>query len=206
MKLLHLILTLEETLQHWTTSYGGYIYILLFLILFLETGIIVMAFLPGDSLLLTLGILCSTGHFDFWILILVLSIGAILGDQLNYQLGQWFGNYIFKKDRKFIKKKHLNITTKYFQKYGAITILIARFIPMVRTYAPFIAGTAAMPRKKFISYNIMGGTLWIITLLGAGYYLGQYPWIKQHYLWVILSMSVISMLPMVISYFKNRAV
>ena len=174
MELIDFILHVDAHLLEFITNYGVWIYAILFLIIFVETGLVVMPFLPGDSLLFAAGALAaSTGAMDPWLLGGLLFIAAVLGDTLNYHIGKYIGPRVFEIESRFINKKHLIATQQFFAKHGGKTILIARFIPFVRSFAPFAAGSGHMPIASFTAYNIAGGIIWIVSLLAIGYGLGN---------------------------------
>lgn len=186
-------------------SYGTLTYFLLFSIVFAETGLVVAPFLPGDSLLFAAGAFAATGSLDLEILLVTLSIAAILGDSVNFEIGKYLGHKIYEmKKVKFIKKEHLLKTRRFYEKHGAVTIIIARFLPIVRTFAPFVAGIGEMRYMKFLSYNIGGGLLWVFSFTVGGYYFGNLPVVKNNFSIVILAVILISVLPVIIGFFKQK--
>jgi len=203
---LDLFFNLNQFLGEFIQEHGTWIYVLLFVIIFAETGFIVTPFLPGDSLLFAVGALTAIeGGLDLWSLLISLSIAAIIGDFVNYSTGYYFGPKIFtKKDSKLFNPKHLHKTEKFYQKYGPFTIVIARFVPIIRTFAPFVAGMAKMNRAKFITYNISGGLVWIFSFTLLGHYFGNLPFVKKNFQYVIIAIIIVSVLPIVIAYFKER--
>lgn len=204
----HFITHLNETLPLFISDHGNLIYLLLFAIIFIETGFVVMPFLPGDSLLFVAGSLAAIGSLDIALLLALLIPAAILGDNINYWVGRYFGERVTGLTvfgKRLVREKDLAKTHGYFDKYGVRTIIIARFVPIVRTITPFVAGVGKMDyRKKFLPYDIMGGILWISLLLGAGYLFGQHPFVQKNYEVVILGIVFISVLPMIIEFARMR--
>lgn len=204
----YFITNLNETLPAFISDHGNLIYVLLFMIIFIETGLVIMPFLPGDSLLFVAGSLAAIGSMNILLLLALLILAAILGDNLNYMAGQYFGERITHLKlfgRRLVRQKDLDKTHSYFERYGARTIVIARFVPIVRTLAPFVAGVGSMSyRQKFLPYNIFGAVLWIGLLLGAGYIFGQHPFVQKHYELVILGIVIVSVLPMVVEFLRMR--
>lgn len=198
----YFITHLNETLPAFIALHGDMIYVLLFAIIFVETGLVAMPFLPGDSLLFVAGSLAAIGSLNLVFLIVLLFIAAVLGDNINYFVGRSFGAHVVKWKlfgRQLVRQKDLDKTHGYFEKYGVKTIIIARFVPIVRTITPFVAGVGKMDyRTKFLPYDVLGGALWISLLTLAGYAFGQHPFIQKHYELVVLGIVGISVLPMVI--------
>ncbi|MEH6680397.1 MAG: VTT domain-containing protein [Sediminicola sp.] len=184
-------------------QYGVWVYLILFLIIFVETGLVAMPFLPGDSLLFTAGTLCAVGSMNVFLLMALLFLAAVLGDNTNYAIGNYLGLKVFRKDSRIFNEKHLIRTRGFFDKYGGKTLIIARFVPFIRTYAPFVAGASSMDRKRFLGYNLVGGALWIISLLAVGYFFGNLPIVKENYSVVLLLISVISLSPLIIKFISN---
>lgn len=200
-----LILHLDQHLLEFTQNYGAWIYGLLFLIVFCETGLVVTPILPGDSLLFVAGTLAGTGALDPHLLAVTMTVAAILGDSVNYAIGKWLGPRVFKmQDSWFFNRKYLEAAQAFYRKHGGKTIVIARFVPIIRTYAPFVAGVGAMDYRRFIAFNIGGALLWVLLLVYGGYFFGNLPWVKLHLSKVIVGIIVISMLPGVIEYLRNR--
>lgn len=197
---------LKEHLGLFISQYGPWVYLLLFAIIFCETGLVVMPLLPGDSLLFVVGSFAADPKFDLnpYMLLTVLSLAAILGDTVNYWLGHYIGPKAFTEKRRFLKKEYLDRTHRFYEKYGGKTIILARFVPIVRTFAPFVAGIGAMNYPKFIVYNIVGGIAWVATFLFAGYWFGKLPWVEKNLTPVILAIIAISVMPMVIEYWRAR--
>ncbi|PRD68489.1 DedA family protein [Malikia spinosa] len=179
--LIDFILHVDKHLQSFVASYGAWVYALLFLIVFVETGLVVMPFLPGDSLLFIVGALAGAGLISLPLAMGLLALAAILGDQLNYTIGRYFGPKVFQwEDSRFFNKKAFNQAHAFYERYGGITIVLARFMPFIRTFAPFVAGVAAMSRPKFTAYNVGGGLLWVCSLTLAGYLFGNMPWVQAN--------------------------
>lgn len=187
-------------------SYGMSTYLILFLIIFAETGFVITPFLPGDSLLFTAGMFAALGAFDIKLLLLLTIVAAALGDTVNYVIGKSIGSAIYKEPIKFIKKEHLLKTRAFYEEYGAMTIIIARFIPIIRTFAPFVAGIGEMSYRNFISYNIVGAVMWGSLLTLAGYYFGNLPAVRQNLTWVIMGIIVVSITPAVAGFLKGKLV
>jgi len=189
-------------------NYGGTIYTVLFLVIFIETGLVAMPFLPGDSLLFTAGLFARTGHLNMSYLLILLFIAAVLGDNCNYWIGRKIGINIFNlklKGKPLVKKEYLEQTHVFFEKHGTKAIIMARFVPFVRTFAPFAAGIGEMNYRKFLSFDLLGGALWIGSLTTAGYLLGEVQFIRKHIDLVCLGIIFISVAPIILSAIKARA-
>ena len=190
--LLDFILHVDKYLEIFVKNNGTWVYVLLFAIIFVETGLVVMPFLPGDSLLFVVGAMCGIGLMSLPLSIGLLWLAAVLGNQTNYTIGHYFGPKVFKwEDSKFFNRKAFNQAHEFYEKYGGITIVAARFMPFVRTFAPFVAGVANMSRRKFTLYDITGGLLWVGSLTLLGYFFGNIPMVKQHLDKVIYAMIII---------------
>ena len=199
---LHLDQHLAEVIQ----QYGRTTYLLLFLIVFLETGLVVTPILPGDSLLFAAGAFAALGHLSLWPLFFLLCVAAILGDTVNYAIGARIGPKVFSYSKsRFFNPDHLKKTHEFYEKYGGKTIIIARFVPIVRTFAPFVAGVGQMSYRQFIGYNVIGGVLWVSICVFAGYFFGNLPFVKKNFSVVVIVIVLISLLPAVIEYLKHRA-
>jgi membrane-associated protein len=200
-----LFLHLDKHLAEVIAQYGVYTYALLFTIIFLETGLVVTPILPGDSLLFAAGTFAGLGSLDVGLVFVLLSVAAILGDTVNYSIGHYLGPKVFhfEKSRLF-NPEHLKKTHAFYEKYGGKTIIIARFVPIVRTFAPFVAGIGAMSYGKFLAYNVIGGILWVAICVFAGYFFGNLPIVKQNFSLVIIAIVIISVLPAVYEYVKHR--
>jgi membrane-associated protein len=198
---LHLDRHLAEVIQ----AYGTWTYALLFMIVFLETGLVVTPILPGDSLLFAAGSFATLGALDIGLLFALLSVAAVLGDTVNYAIGHYLGPKVFHYERsRFFNPDHLRKTHAFYEKYGGKTIIIARFVPIVRTFAPFVAGIGAMSYPRFLAYNVVGGLLWVAVCLFAGYFFGNLPFVKKNFSLVILAIVVVSILPAVVEYLRHR--
>lgn len=185
---------------------GIWTYLVLFLIIFCETGLVVTPFLPGDSLLFIAGAVAALGSLDVTTMALVLTAAAILGDTVNYWVGHLLGPRLARGQRiRFIRQEHLDKTHAFFEKYGGKTIILARFVPIIRTFAPFVAGAGSMTYSRFISYNVIGGVVWVTSLVSLGFFLGSLKFVEDHFEAVIYAIVVISVLPMVIEFLRARA-
>lgn len=203
--LFDLVLHLDKHLDLLINNYQGWAYGILFLIIFCETGLVVTPFLPGDSLLFALGALSATGSLHPVLLCVLLMCAAIIGDNLNYWIGRTVGTRLFtSEDSKLFNKEYLTRTEKFYERYGAKTVVIARFVPIVRTFAPFVAGFGKMKYPKFLAFSIMGGILWICGLVGLGYFFGNLPVVKNNFGLVIIVIVLISVLPAVIETIRAR--
>jgi len=199
------VLHLDQHLQALVASHGAWIYLILFLIIFCETGLVVTPFLPGDSLLFVAGTVAAAGGMDIHLLVLLLIIAAILGDAVNYGVGHYIGPRMFSHgDSRWLNPKHLQRAHDFYEKYGGKTIIIARFVPIVRTYAPFVAGAASMTYSRFALYNVSGAVLWVVSLGYAGYFFGNLPIIKNNLTLVILGIIFLSILPGIIEILRHR--
>jgi membrane-associated protein len=190
--LIDFVLHVDKHLAAFVTNYGAWVYALLFLIIFVETGVVVMPFLPGDSLLFVVGAMCGTGVMALEIAMPLLLIAAVAGNQTNYNIGRYFGPKVFQwENSRFFNKKAFDQAHAFYEKHGGVTIVIARFMPFVRTFAPFVAGVAAMTRSKFTFYDVSGGALWVCGLTTAGYLFGNIPWVQTNLSKIIWAMIVI---------------
>jgi membrane-associated protein len=179
--LVDFILHVDVHLQNFVVAYGPWVYALLFAIIFVETGVVVMPFLPGDSLLFVVGALCAVGSMNLPLAMVLLTIAAILGDQVNYSIGRYFGPKVWQWEQsRFFNKRAFEQAHAFYEKYGGVTIILARFMPFIRTFAPFVAGVAAMTRAKFSLYNVIGAVIWVVGLTLAGYLFGNLPWVKEN--------------------------
>lgn len=204
-KFVDIILHIDIHLSAIIQQFGGWTYAILFLIVFLETGLVLTPFLPGDSLLFTVGAFAAQEVLHiFWVFIL-LTGAAILGDTVNYWIGYHVGPKIFRqKNVRFLNKEYLDRTHAFYEKYGGKTIIIARFMPIIRTFAPFVAGIGRMSYGTFLGYNIIGGIAWVASFVFGGYYFGNIPWVKKNFTAVILVIIVLSILPGVIEFIRHR--
>lgn len=208
MELIHqfidLFLHLDQHLNQIITDYGIWTYAILFLIIFVETGVVVMPFLPGDSLLFAAGAFAAMGLLNIVWLLLLLFVAAFLGDTLNYMIGNFIGPKVFRQDYKLLKREYLEKTQAFYEKHGGKTIIFARFIPIIRTFAPFIAGVGTMKYSKFLSYNLIGGLLWVSLFLVAGFIFGNIPAVKSNFTFVIFGIILVSFLPPAYEFIKQR--
>lgn len=198
-------LHLDRHLAELIAAYGAWTYAILFVIVFLETGLVVTPLLPGDSLLFAAGTFAALGALDLWPLVLLLIVAAVLGDTANYGIGNYLGPKVFHFERsRWFNPDHLKKTHNFYERYGAKTIVIARFVPIVRTFAPFVAGIGSMTYGKFISYNVIGGVLWVVVCVLGGFYFGNLPFVKKNFSLVILAIVFISILPALVEYLRHR--
>ena len=203
--LLGIILHLDKHLTTLSANYGPWMYTILFLIVFAETGLVVTPFLPGDSLLFAVGALCASGSLNIIVMIALLIIAAIAGDTVNYMVGHRLGLKPFEKRKsRIFKREYLEKTERFYEKYGGKTIIIARFVPIVRTFAPFIAGVGSMKYSTFLYYNIVGALLWIISLTLAGYFFGNIEIVKKNFSLVVIGIIILSILPAIIEYISHK--
>lgn len=199
--LLHLDVHLDFLIQ----THGSWVHGILFAIVFCETGLVVTPFLPGDSLLFAVGTFAARGSLELATSMFVLASAAILGDTVNYWIGHAVGPRVFKRDDvRWLNRKHLQRTHEFFEKYGGKTIILARFVPIVRTFAPFVAGVGAMNYAKFLFYNVVGGLLWVVTITLAGFYFGNIPVVRKHFTLVVLGIIVVSVLPAISEAWRAR--
>lgn len=203
--LIDFVLHLDEHLSIIIQNFGVWTYLLLFLIIFLETGVVITPFLPGDSLLFAAGAFAALGALNIWVLFALLSLAAILGDTVNYWIGHYIGPRAFSGNIRFLKREYLDRTHAFYEKHGGKTIILARFIPIIRTFAPFVAGIGAMTYDKFIVYNVSGAILWVGLFLFGGYFFGNLPFVKDNFTVVILAIIGISVLPGVVEFLRERS-
>lgn len=198
------LLHLDDNINLIIQNYGVWTYLILFLIIFCETGLVVTPFFPGDSLLFVVGAFAAKGSLEIWWLIGILCAAAIAGDTANYWIGNYIGSRFNKKSVRFIKKEYMERTHKFYERYGGKTIIIARFVPIIRTYAPFLAGFGSMAYLRFAGYNIVGGIAWVSVFVFGGYFVGNDPIIRENFTLFIFAIIVISFLPGVIEYLRHR--
>lgn len=205
MELIQTLLHLDEYLATIIQLFGPFTYIILFAIIFAETGLVVTPFLPGDSLLFIVGTLSGSGYLNIWIGYIVLLLAAVLGDTVNYWIGHHIGPHVFSRENsRFFKKAYLEKTREFYEKHGGKTIILARFVPIVRTFAPFVAGVGQMHYNTFLYYNIIGGFIWVTGLLFAGYFFGGLPIIKNNFEFAVIGIVLISLVPVLIEYIKHK--
>jgi len=202
--LIDFVLHMDEHLATIISDYGTWTYAILFLIIFLETGFVITPFLPGDSLLFAAGTFAVLGSLNVWLLFILLGIAAILGYTINYSIGNYIGDRAFSGNIRWLKKEHLDRTHEFYEKHGGKTIILARFIPIIRTFAPFVAGVGSMTYGHFIAYNIVGGIAWVATFTFMGYFFGNLPFVKDNFEVVIFTIIFISLLPPIFEYLKAR--
>lgn len=197
------ILHVDKYLDVIIQNYGAVVYIILFFIIFCETGLVITPFLPGDSLLFIVGAFAARGTMNAFLLFLILSLAAIIGDSFNYMIGNYTGGKLI-LNNKLIKKEHIDKTKAFYEKHGGKTIILARFIPIIRTFAPFVAGIGAMEYKKFLSYNIIGGIAWVAIFIFSGYYFGRIPFVQENLTYIIFLIIFLSIIPVIIEFIKNK--
>ena len=202
--LIDLFLHLDKYLEGVISAYGVWTYALLFAIIFMETGLVITPFLPGDSLLFAAGALAARGWLNIWVLLIVCSAAAILGDTVNYWIGHFIGPKAFSGDVPFLKKEYMDRTHAFYEKHGGKTIVLARFIPIIRTFAPFVAGVGAMSYGKFISYNVVGGILWVTLFVWLGYFFGNLPFVRDNFSFIVVAIIIISVLPAVYEVIRQK--
>lgn len=203
--LIELVLHLDKHLNVIIQTYGVWTYLLLFLVIFLETGLVVTPILPGDSLLFAAGTFAALGSLNVGWLFILLSVAAVAGDTVNYWIGHFVGPKVFSRENvRFLNKEHLDRTHRFYEKHGGKTIILARFIPIIRTFAPFVAGIGKMTYWHFISYNVIGGLAWIALFTFGGYFFGNIPFVKRNFTLVILTIIFISLVPVMIEFVNHR--
>jgi membrane-associated protein len=198
------LITNLNNLNQLIQTYGTWVYLVLFLIIFCETGLVIFPFLPGDSILFIAGTFSAGGSLDTLLLILLLAIAAVAGDTVNYFIGRFTGPRAFTGNIRYLKKEYLDQAHNFFEKYGGKTIVIARFIPIIRTFAPFVAGIGSMRYWRFLSYNVVGGIAWIVLLIMGGYLFGNIPLVKDNFTLIIYLIIFISLLPAIIGFLSHR--
>jgi membrane-associated protein len=204
LSLIDFILHLDKYLGQIIQTYGTWTYLLMFFVIFMETGFVVTPFLPGDSLIFAAGAFAGLGYLNVGILFALLGIAAIAGDTANYWIGHYIGPRAFSGNVRFLKKEYLDRTHAFYEKHGGKTIIIARFIPIIRTFAPFVAGVGAMTYPKFIAYNVIGGLVWVTLFTFGGYFFGNLPIVQENFTFVILAIIFISILPAIIEFIRER--
>lgn len=197
-------LHLDQHLSQIISQYGTWTHLILFLIVFCETGLVVTPFLPGDSLLFAAGAFAALGALDLWLVVILLIVAAIVGDSVNYWVGAYIGPRAFRGDIRFLRKEYLDRTHAFYEKHGGKTIILARFVPIIRTFAPFVAGVGAMSYPKFITYNVVGAVLWVGLFVLGGYFFGNIPVVRDNFTVVILAIIAISVLPIAVEALRAR--
>ncbi len=203
-RILDLFLHLDQHLGQLISQYGVWTHLILFLIVFCETGLVITPFLPGDSLLFAAGTFAAIGALDLWLIIVLLTIAAIIGDTVNYWIGAYIGPRAFRGDIRFLRKEYLDRTHAFYEKHGGKTIILARFLPILRTFAPFVAGVGAMNYPKFITYNVVGAVLWVGLFVLGGYFFGNITIVRENFTLVILAIIVISVMPLAVEVLRAR--
>jgi len=199
------ILHLDVHLLAWVAEYGVWIYAILFAIIFSETGFVVTPFLPGDSLLFVAGAIAATGELNVYVLVTLLAIAAVLGNSANYAIGRWLGKTFFRESgARWLNRKHLDKAHEFYERHGGKAVVISRFLPIVRTYVPFVAGMAQMKAREYTMYNVAGGVLWVGSLTFAGFFFGNIPWVKGNLTAIILGIIAVSLLPLVYAFAKSK--
>ena len=203
--LFYAIFALDQTLASIAAEYGPWVYALLFAIIFAETGLVVTPFLPGDSILFVAGAVVATADLNVHVLVGLLIAAAVLGDSVNYGIGHYIGPRVYDKpDSRWFKQEHLRRTQAFYDKYGGVTIIIGRFVPIVRTFAPFLAGVAGMSYRRFFAYNVVGGIAWVASLVYAGYVFGNIPWVKDNLTFIVIGIVIVSLIPVATTFVKER--
>ena len=203
------LLALDQALAQLAAQHSGLLFAALFLVIFAETGLVVFPLLPGDSLLFLAGTVAAASGVDVHLLALTLFAAAVLGDSVNYAVGRFIGPIAFQRPQdtilgRWLKPQYLDRTHRFYEKYGGFTIIIGRFVPIVRTFAPFFAGVGAMTYRKFLSFNVVGAAAWVATLTYAGYLFGNIPWVKNNLAWIVLGIVIGSLIPILVQYVKER--
>jgi membrane-associated protein len=199
-----LFLHLDQHLSRVIADYGVWTHLILFVIVFAETGLVVTPFLPGDSLLFAAGTFAALGSLDLWLVVVLLVAAAILGDTVNYWVGAWVGPRAFSGNIRFLRKDYLDRTHAFYEKHGGKTVILARFVPIIRTFAPFVAGVGAMSYPKFITYNVVGAVLWVGLFVPAGYFFGNIPTVRKNFTLVILAIIALSVVPIALEAIRSR--
>lgn len=203
--LLYSLFALDQTVAQFASQYGAWLYLLLFVVIFAETGLVVFPVLPGDSILFIAGTVVAVADLNVHVLVFVLSAAAIMGDSVNYSVGHFIGPKVFQRpDSRWLRQEHLLRTQAFYERFGGITIIIGRFVPVIRTFAPFLAGVAGMSYRRFLSYNVIGGVMWITSLVYAGYLFGNIAWVKRNLTWIVLAFVVVSLTPATLTYLRER--
>lgn len=204
MALIDFILHVDRHLIELLGQYGPWLYAILFLIVFVETGLVVMPFLPGDSLLFAAGTLAGVGSLDPWVLGVSLFLAAVLGDNLNYFIGSRIGAAVYTRDSRWIRRDHLERARVFFEHHGGKSIVIARFAPFLRTFVPFVAGVGRMHYGRFLAFNLLGALVWVGSFVGLGYFFGNLPMVKERFTWVLFGIIAVSLLPVLVAWWRSR--
>lgn len=205
LELIDIVLHLDQHIPEWINYFGPWLYVILFLIIFAETGLVITPFLPGDSLLFALGAFTTMENgLNLWVLLISLTVAGILGDTVNYHIGKYLGPKVFESKSRFFKKQYLDQTHAFYEKWGAFTIVAARFAPIVRTFAPFVAGIGSMSYRKFIFYNVFGAIAWVFTFVLAGHFFGNLPIVKKNFHIVIFGVIGVSLIPIIWPWISQK--
>lgn len=203
--LVYSLFALDQTVAGLAAQHGHWLYLILFVIIFAETGLVVFPFLPGDSILFIAGTVVATADMNVHLLVIALIAAAIMGDTVNYWIGHYIGPRAFDRpDSRWFRQEHLRRTQQFYDRFGGITIIIGRFVPIIRTFAPFLAGVAGMTYARFLCYNIVGAVAWITSLVYAGYLFGNIPWVKENLAWIVFAIVVVSLIPAVSTFVQER--
>jgi len=207
--LIYSLFALDQTLAGLAAQHATLLFAALFIVIFAETGLVIFPLLPGDSLLFVSGTVVASSGIDIHLLVVTLFVAAVLGDSLNYGIGRYIGPKAFNRPQdtrlgRWLKPEYLDVTHRFYEKYGGFTIIIGRFVPIVRSFAPFLAGVGAMTYRKFLSYNVIGAAAWVGSLAYAGYLFGNIPWVKENLAWIVVGIVVISLLPAAVQFAKER--
>ena len=206
MNLVDVVLHLDVHLLKLVAEYGIWIYAILFAIIFSETGFVVTPFLPGDSLLFVAGAIAASGEMNVHLLFVLLALAAVLGNSVNYAIGRWLGKHFFRDGAsRWLNPKHLDKAHEFYERHGGKAVVLSRFLPIVRTYVPFVAGMALMTPRQYTMYNVAGGVAWVGTLCYAGYFFGNIPWIRGNLTAIIVGIVIVSLLPLAYAFLKSRA-
>jgi membrane-associated protein len=199
------LMALDQTLAGIAAQYGPWLYALVFAVIFAETGLVIFPLLPGDSLLFISGTVVATAGLNVHLLVALLIVAAVLGDSVNYSIGRYIGPKVFDKpDSRWFRQEHLRRTQAFYDRYGGVTIIIGRFVPIIRTFAPFLAGVAGMSYRKFLMFNVIGGVVWISSLVYAGYLFGNIPWVKKNLSLIVVAIVIVSLIPAVTTFVGER--
>lgn len=203
--LLYSFLALDQSIAMLAAQYGWWFYAILAAVIFAETGLVIFPLLPGDSVLFLAGAVIAAAGLNVHVLAVVLTFAAIAGDSVNYSIGRYVGPKVFERpDSRWLRREHLLRTQRFYDRYGGVTIIIARFVPIIRTFAPFLAGVASMPYARFLSYNVIGGVMWIASLVYAGYFFGNIPWVKENLSFIVIGIVIVSLIPAVVTFLRER--
>jgi membrane-associated protein len=203
-ELVDFFLHLDRHLSRVIAEYGTWTYFILFAIVFCETGLVLTPFLPGDSLLFAAGTFAALGSLDVWLLCLLLTAAAIIGDTVNYWVGAWIGPRAFSGNVRFLRREHLERTRRFYERHGGKTIILARFVPIIRTFAPFVAGVGSMSYPRFLTYNVVGAVLWVGLFVVGGYLFGNLPTVRENFTYVIFAIIALSVMPIAVEYARTR--